>query len=480
MGKAWFPLITLLLISAACIAIFRRQRSVGRNRGIAALRACWGMPGTESPDAACRAIAEAWHAAACAHDDDPAAGETDIDDATWNDLELDLFYAALVPLSGAGRSVLYHMLRRPCADVQAIMRRDALICAVGALPTLDGLSLLLAGLGHEVNLRTGLLFEGGTPLPGWVPVLQRCLNLLLPVALLAALLGPPVCWLLPVGIVAGSFALRWRVNRWMDIERSLPTLLYLMRMLRTADSLCAQLPGEAFAGVRAELERLGAKLRGIRRNPLLALFLQGDMLTLYVKTLFGSDILSYHRMLRDLSRRRDEVAALYALIGELDALRAIASFRAGSSCWCAPCFEVPSDVRPGVWMDAKKLQHPMLPQGVPNDVVLSKPLLLTGANASGKSTCLRSVGLAAIMAQSLATCCARTYRAQILVVKSSMALTDSVVRGESYFMAELRSLLRILHHTGSIPCLALIDEVLRGTNTQERIAAAYADRKSVV
>ena len=51
-----------------------------------------------------------------------------------------------------------------------------------------------------------------------------------------------------------------------------------------------------------------------------------------------------------------------------------------------------------------------------------------------------------------------------------MALRDSIQEGESYFMVEIKSLRRILDAGGSVLCF--IDEVLRGTNTIERIAAS--------
>ena len=55
-----------------------------------------------------------------------------------------------------------------------------------------------------------------------------------------------------------------------------------------------------------------------------------------------------------------------------------------------------------------------------------------------------------------------------------MSLRDDVLSGASYFMTEIRSVLRIVNYAGALPCLALIDEVLRGTNTGERISAACA------
>ena len=70
---------------------------------------------------------------------------------------------------------------------------------------------------------------------------------------------------------------------------------------------------------------------------------------------------------------------------------------------------------------------------------------------------------------------AEEWKAPFLRVFSSMALTDDLVKGESYFIVEIRSLKRIMDAASDgtgIPVLGIVDEVLRGTNTIERISAS--------
>ena len=100
-------------------------------------------------------------------------------------------------------------------------------------------------------------------------------------------------------------------------------------------------------------------------------------------------------------------------------------------------------------------------------------MLLTGSNASGKSTFLKSVALNAILAQTIYTVMADSYRAPYFRIYSSMALKDNLMGNESYFIVEIKSLKRIYESADEkVPMLCLIDEVLRGTNTVERIAAS--------
>ena len=108
-------------------------------------------------------------------------------------------------------------------------------------------------------------------------------------------------------------------------------------------------------------------------------------------------------------------------------------------------------------------------------------MLLTGSNASGKSTFLKTVAINAILAQTVNTCAADGYRAPFFRIYSSMALRDDLAGGESYYIVEIKALKRILDAAGARdgPVLCFVDEVLRGTNTVERIAASTQILKSL-
>jgi DNA mismatch repair ATPase MutS len=115
-----------------------------------------------------------------------------------------------------------------------------------------------------------------------------------------------------------------------------------------------------------------------------------------------------------------------------------------------------------------------------SDVSVDPPgrfLLVTGSNQSGKSTLLRSIGLAAIMAQAGAPGCARRLVMTPLRTFTSMRISDSLTDGVSHFMAELNRLKKLVDAAGrngdAAPALLyLIDEVLQGTNSEERRVAA--------
>ena len=125
--------------------------------------------------------------------------------------------------------------------------------------------------------------------------------------------------------------------------------------------------------------------------------------------------------------------------------------------------------------------HPLLTHPVKNTIRAERGVLLTGSNASGKSTFLKTCILNAVLAQTVHTCTAESYRAPLFRIFTSMALRDDLAGGDSYYIVEIKSLKRILSAAmaGGPPILCAVDEVLRGTNTVERIAASTQILKSL-
>lgn len=170
------------------------------------------------------------------------------------------------------------------------------------------------------------------------------------------------------------------------------------------------------------------------------------------------------RMIRYTKELRD----LFSLIGHLDAIISIASFRQSLPWYCAPDFVKDHEVV------FSKVYHPLLKDPVANSGTFQNDCLITGSNASGKSTFIKTIAINHVLAQTINTCCAEQYRLSFSYVASSMALKDNLLNGESYFMAEIRSLKRIIEYCKERRCICFIDEILRGTNTPERIAASTA------
>ncbi len=156
--------------------------------------------------------------------------------------------------------------------------------------------------------------------------------------------------------------------------------------------------------------------------------------------------------------------------GEMEALAALATY----------AFEHPEDTWPeftreGACFEAEGLAHPLLPAGkaVRNDMKLGggmRMILVSGPNMSGKSTFIRGVGLNAVLAQCGAPVRARRLRMSPLAIGASICVLDSLQGGVSRFYAEIRRLKAIADLTqGAAPVLFLLDELLSGTNSHDRL-----------
>ena len=152
-----------------------------------------------------------------------------------------------------------------------------------------------------------------------------------------------------------------------------------------------------------------------------------------------------------------------------DSMISIASFRES-----LPYYSLPElKEEKSAYLKVENLYHPLLSHPVANSIEAQKGILVTGSNASGKSTFLKNIAVNTILSQTIYTATATACQAPYFKVMTSMALRDDLESGESYFIVEIRSLKRILDEAEKEGCLlCIIDEVLRGTNTIERIGAS--------
>ena len=171
----------------------------------------------------------------------------------------------------------------------------------------------------------------------------------------------------------------------------------------------------------------------------------------------------------------------FRALAELEALASIAGF----------AFENPDHAFPEIdiehaTFEATALGHPLIDadKRVANDVTIVGPghaLVVTGSNMSGKSTLLRAIGINTVLANAGGPVCAKALRVGHLAVATSMRVSDSLEEGTSRFYAELKKLKLVLDlartvksEPGRGTLLFLLDEILHGTNTRERLIGARA------
>ena len=410
--------------------------------------------------------------------------EDGVDEITWNDLDLDAVYTRIDSTqSGAGEEYLYALLRSPVRAGNSGVRSGVSIRQIRYLEeeanTDVRLSLqkALARLGHAGSYSVYDYLDRLEEAPE-ESNRQHLLTFLLPAGSIVLLFVS-----VPAGVVCLIASLCYNMvsyyRRRGEIEPYIVTFSYILRTLRCADEVRAA-DCSAFAAEQEELGHLSEGFTRFRRGS--GILLSGsavsggnpvDIVIDYVRILFHIDLIKFNTMLSEAKGLRDEIDGLLSILGKIDASIALASFEKSLPYTCIPVLEE-GDAATQSTIAVSGLYHPLLTDPVPNDIDLTGPVLLTGSNASGKSTFLKAVALCALFAQTIGFCPAKSYRGEVYRIRSSMALRDSIQNGESYFMVEIRSLKRIadLAGDGGRPVLCCIDEVLRGTNTVERIAAS--------
>ena len=397
-----------------------------------------------------------------------------VDEITWNDLDMDLVFKSMdSTCSNAGEEYLCGLLLCPRTDGSTGVSEEGLLWWKQNEAERVNVQRILQSLGRgsKYSLRDYIGLMGSLPDRSAVKELY---TVLLTAVSFGIMYFHPAAGLL---CLLGSFALNiltyFRAKR--EIDPYLFTFRYVMRLLACGRALAEELfphyedEKETMRSVDRSLSSFkrgsGILLRGSGGvssvNPL-------DLFLDYLCMLFHIDLMKFASMRRSILGKEKEIDALLDAVGSIDAQISIASWRES-----LPFYTVPDLT--GSRYEVTDLIHPLLKDPVPNSIDASSPVLLTGSNASGKSTFLKAAALAALLSQSVHTAPAASYRSCCYRIYTSMALRDDLVSGESYFIVEIRSLKRVLDaasEEGKAPVLCCVDEVLRGTNTTERISAS--------
>lgn len=213
------------------------------------------------------------------------------------------------------------------------------------------------------------------------------------------------------------------------------------------------------------------KVRGISSKIFTMQFRDELGLLEYLNIYFMWDIAGFYSVLDKIENNIAALREIFQIVGHLDAMIAIASFRQAYPQNCRPQFPSNPDK-----FFVQDMLHPLLDAPVANSFDFAgRQFLISGANMAGKTTFLKAVGLNSVLAQTIYTCIATKFEAPLLRVISSVERQDNLLHGKSYYLAEVESVLRITRAADSQEqYLFLLDEIFRGTNSVERQAISYA------
>ena len=402
------------------------------------------------------------------------ADHTVIDDITWHDLDMDrIFITLCATQSSIGEEYLYYLLRTPELSDVKLKKREELI------------KFFSENEKERVEIQSEIHKSGHIDKVSVYEYLDRleqvedennfkhfmCIFLL--AASIASIFFIPV-----IGIMATFVVFFYNVisyfKRKGEVENYYAVVAYILRTLEVNDRICGR-SEKVLEPYISILKEQGKLFKSITRGASMIVSKKssGDILEValdYLRIATHIDLIRFNVMLKKLKNKKDEFDKIYENIGLLDAMAAVASFRKLMNTWCTPDLYRSSQ---DTGIETENIYHPMILDPVKNDLKEKGNVLLTGSNASGKSTFIKTVAINSILAQTIHTCMADSYKAAFFKCMTSMALSDNLSDGESYYIVEIKSLKRICDALNpDVPLLIFIDEVLRGTNTLERIAAS--------
>lgn len=405
-----------------------------------------------------------------------------IDDITWNDLNMDeIFKRMNYTYSAAGEEYLYYLLRKPCMDKRELERREELISFFRDHPDERvAFQVIFGKLGRcgKFSIYDYLDYLDNL---GERSSLTDYLAIALVIASIGVMFASlPFGLLMLVCILVYNNVSYFKVKE--EIEPYVTSFSYVFRLLEAVKNLKAYERDV----LKVEIDILRGSSNGMNRfkrgsfilmssgrmsgsgNPL-------DMILDFLRMGFHLDLIKFNQMLAQVRSHISDIDKMITVLGRLEAMIAIGAYRESLEAYCVPRFSEKLSA------EILNMYHPLIEEPVKNDIKTNKSILITGSNASGKSTFLKTVAINVILAQAVHTCLADSYNGAMFRVVSSMSLRDDVQGGDSYYMVEIKSLKRILDLPGGEgqPVLCFVDEVLRGTNTVERIAASTQILKSM-
>ena len=183
----------------------------------------------------------------------------------------------------------------------------------------------------------------------------------------------------------------------------------------------------------------------------------------------GTFLFNLHVFKSLLQWKKDHTEALedwLQVIGEFEMLNSLANLSYNNPDFVYPALNANYEI------EFTNLSHPLINETtrVGNDVRFYPEsfMILTGSNMSGKSTFLRSLGINMVLTGMGAPVCASKANVHPLPVLVSMRLSDSLSDSESYFFAEIKRLKQIMDQLENQPAFVLLDEILRGTNSDDK------------
>lgn len=173
----------------------------------------------------------------------------------------------------------------------------------------------------------------------------------------------------------------------------------------------------------------------------------------------------FRQLVKWKKNHRESISQWIEQIAEVESILSFSNFKVNN-----PEYSFP-DVN-GKQISFEDLGHPLIPKNkrVCNSISFDRErfVILTGSNMSGKSTFLRTLGIAVILSNAGSVIPATNATFFPIPLLVSMRLSDSLEESTSYFFSEVKRLKLIIDNLNQGPAFVLLDEILRGTNSDDK------------
>jgi hypothetical protein len=402
------------------------------------------------------------------------AGDDLVDEPTWTDLEMDRLFARMNrTITLPGSQFLYRKFRTARSDLK---EHDCLHRVINSLKNdrrlRERLQMALLPL-RKLDADLSALFAGAWEKP---PRFARWLSLypwIFIGMVLATALLQPMLWFL----VAAMMVISWIMRLFLfdRISSKIPDCIQLVRMLNFSIHLAKW----DHPAIHEEWQkcRTHRKVAKITAKKLFWLTVDASdydelssLVIRYIQFFLITDIIAYFRLISFAGRYAAVWQELFDTVAYLDSALALTAFKES----CPIMTRVEWLNKPMI--EAKGLYHPLIDHAVPNDLTLeNRSLLITGSNMSGKTTFIKTVGVNLILARAFGLACAVRFGAAPFTLLSAISTNESLDEAKSYYYREIERILALINQDSAKGFyLFLIDELFRGTNTAERLAAGSA------
>lgn len=399
-----------------------------------------------------------------------------ISERTANDLDYEeLFHFLDRTCSSVGQQYLYHFIRTiPNDDKRRNENEKQIAFLQKNAEHRRSIVIELSKLNTTGAYYIQSLFNKDHILrPRWF-FLVPILSLLAFSSLIFVFFYPPALLAL-IGVVLINFILHyWNKRNLMVYSNSIPQLNVLGRvarkMLKTG---IFDEHKKAIADSTKEVEAIGRQALifnwdSQKKDDFSQLF--DSFLELFKASLL-LEILFTFIVIKKLEAKKGDLRIVFEAVAQVDTSVSILSLRETTS------HVIPEFSQNNFSLSAQEIYHPLIEDPIANtiDIQSKTSALITGSNMSGKTTFIRTLGINAILAQTINTAFATKFQIPQMKVHSAIRITDDLMENTSYYYEEVKVIKELSEESRKSHFnLFLLDELFKGTNTVERVASGKA------